>query len=73
MFCPLKFSFNFAFAVLAFFRIPLLLFGASWASFSSTNLVLCTKILKATLSPIPASNLVASSFGKHHKLPVVSE
>ena len=48
--------------LLHFFKTPLLLFGAGWASVSPANLVLHMNDLKATLSPISALKLVASSF-----------
>ena len=60
-------------AVVVFFGIPFLLFGAGWASVTPTDLVLYTKSLKAALSPISALNVVASSSEKNYKKPVVSE
>ena len=47
--------------IVAFFRIPLLLFGAGWASASPTNAVLYSKDVETILFPISALKLVASS------------
>ena len=46
--------------LLHFFRIPLALFGAGWASVFPNNLVLYLKVLKLLLA-LSASKLVASS------------
>ena len=48
--------------IVAFFRIPLIWFGAGWSSVSPTNSVLFTEDWKAALSPISAIKLVLSFF-----------
>ena len=60
-------------AIVAFFRIPLALFGAGWAAVFPNNSDFYLKYLKLLLLAISALKSVVSSFEWSHKLTAVSE